>query len=137
MNLSNIVTSLAMSKRLKEAGFRSESCFIWRRWDDRHTGFVKQQEYDVIHAKEAFIGDVPAFCFQQLSKRLPQMIHDEEGEELQPSLVWGGQGYKLIYDNYKYYTPHVSWTATTAADVAAQAVIWCIENNYILTNKHG
>lgn len=125
--LSSQFTSLDMSKRLAEAGFKAESFFKWVRWKEERYGST---EWELIyhntneHKLNMFCDYLDAFHFQQLWEALPDTSVIEFGLKgktiFADELDYTGNRYRLR-DFRTNYLP----------DTVGESVLWCIEQGYI------
>lgn len=124
MTLENQVTSLKLSKRLKELGVKQESLFYWE-WQEGN-------DYDGWNLQYPLDGDVAAD-----NKRYLSAFTVAELGEMLPSIV---DGKFFQYDKSDlthrigYYLAELFWTqvADTEADARAKMLCYLLENK--LTN---
>lgn len=69
MKLEQQVTSLEISKRLKELGVKQESYFIWVEEGWRHIPFLSDRNH-------GYVGSCSAFTSSELGEMLPNCIED-------------------------------------------------------------
>lgn len=123
MNLQDQVTSLEISKRLKELGVKQESLFYWvKSWDVNgyFTGDEPEIEYlDIIEQYEMEKSIIcSAYTVAELGEMLPSMyteIHINENKE---------QRWDLTYKN-KF------WLDENEANARAKMLIYLLENKLI------
>lgn len=92
MKLEQQVTSLELSKKLKELGFEQNGYFSWLECDARSGGgwYVWQTDYD--HMIE--LPDCSAYTVAELGKMLPRKICDQD----QPLSGNKGKCYPLVIE---------------------------------------
>lgn len=139
MKLELQATSLEMSRELKEAGFKVNTCFyhiaeeVWFKTDFgsyNNKGQAMPGGYFV----EPYVAEIIfAYTFQQLWKVLPVKIL-RNGQECYKELNCGSG---VVY---KPRDGAIVFLATpldnrNIADTAAHAVLWCIKEKYIKLSK--
>jgi len=120
MDLENQVTSLELSKRLKELGFKQESLFYWSK-----NGGQKWKIENSFYFKVDKRADISAYTAADLGDMLPEYVEKDE------KIYWL-KGYKLLeyVENYTYNSLCI-FRADTEADARAKMLIYLRENNLI------
>lgn len=122
--LEKLVTSLEMSKRLKEAGVEIETPFYWAQEVNIFAQRVEGEFY-VLVGEVDDIGEDDllerAYTFQQLWEPLVNTCERNELEFMHGDreLFINGEGFGG--DNWP--------------DTAAEALLWCLENDYITLDE--
>jgi len=78
MRKEDIVVSLELAKKLKEAGVNSHSLFYWRIWDDKSVDLVMEHEddFDYSGVGRKVIEKIPAYTATELMGMLPSLIRE-------------------------------------------------------------
>lgn len=134
-NLQLQFTSLEMSKRLAEAGFRLDTPFWWvsksliqTKNNQYQFEVVGYDSHGIKMGNQKFVSDwahIPCYTFQQLWEALPIEIEDSplEAEKLKPR--YSTKAFSIGYE-------YVEWFyGDSLPDTAGEAILWCMENNYI------
>lgn len=128
MNLENQVTSLELSKQLRELGVKQESLFWWNTWGN------KLGNPFVTHTKGGWAKDmtpylVSAFTVAELGEMLPFFVNKDH--------VWAGQLMCVRHPHdwmVSYGTMKEAWikeSADTEADARAKMLIHLIKEKII------
>jgi len=122
MELSKQVTSLELSKRLKELGVKQESLFYWR--NVNYMGGEKIDKW-IIEKK----GDISAFTVAELGEMLPEYVCGKK-YDIGMCIVEILRIPKGMAE--KAPRPFISrFEAETEADARAKMLIYLLENNLI------
>ncbi|MHC1584604.1 MAG: hypothetical protein ACXQTM_08310, partial [Methanosarcinales archaeon] len=80
MRKEDIVVSLELAKRLKEAGVNSSSLFYWRIWDDKSVDIAMGDEDDLDYsgASRKVVEKIPAYTAAELMEKLPGFIRQSK-----------------------------------------------------------
>lgn len=132
MKLEQQVTSLEMSKKLKEAGFELDTPFYI---DQVGSVIVVDQDDPELSWDDDLLEDqlVKAYTFQQLWEALPKTIM---GPLHSISKELDAYGY-VHYSNDDGYSIDFEpgfrgiRDIDSTTDSAAQAILWCIKNGYL------
>lgn len=135
MTLNNQVSSLELSKKLRELGVKQESYFAW--FDGRATSlnacwevFPSTESYVVIGTE----GTCSAFTTSELGEMLPQNLQPETAAgETTYLQMWRNGEQDLWCVAYKDYMNRQRFTefADTEADARALCLIYLLENKLI------
>ncbi len=128
MKLESQVTSLELSKRLKELGVKQESYFQWRCTESEENPPHWHIEYgrDDFH----YPNYVSAFTVAELGEMLPESIEETEWTHILEIDHWDEGKWHIVYASAKGdYFAEVH--AETEADARAKMLIYLIENNLI------
>lgn len=135
MTLEQQVTSLDLSRRLKELGVKQKSLFWWSENEhDRYTGWVVFYKDEVLGTEERFSVDkevhISAFTVSELGEMLPGAIvtwsfADKSGCGVQFNVSLLGN--KRPYVNSKLIEEH----SDTLPDAMAKMLIYLVENKLI------
>lgn len=128
MELSSILTSLEVSKKLDELEFKTDTCFYWHKTVPGFQG----DDAILMHYKEDDITNdftealIRSYSFEQLFNLLPIKFNN-----LVTTLTRKNEILLMEIDKRKPNLDLVRFNNNNLADLAAEALIWCIENNYI------
>ena len=115
--LEQQVTSLELSKQLKELGVKQDSLFSWIEYDNggAHVEMTKwaKTQYGGIGRKEKDL--FAAFTVAELGEMLPQGTHS----------------FKFAESDYRVWNETVSFSEPKEADARAKMRIWLIENKLV------
>ncbi len=144
MKLENQITSLELSKKLRELGVKQESLFYWTQEKTPKNPNLHEYGYKQIdmpwvcmYSKQSELSassvfeEYSAYTVAELGELLPQyIVHDGLSCELQiiRSSVWRF-----------YYGGKILMTAgndDTEANARAKMLIYLLENNLITPNQH-
>lgn len=143
MNLESICTSLEMSKKLQEVGFKEETCFGWITIEhyqgEQEPAFETVLDY--LSDSKKYVDLIPAYTFEQIYKVLPEEISeifkDSDGKEYEVSqlgkLIYRFDGLWLV-GYYGYREDDINYS-DNLADATAKCFIWCVENNFLTLKK--
>lgn len=134
MKLENQVTSLELSKRLKELGVKQGSAFYWyfsiddNKWKITDNELLKDERWEWCSS----------FTVAELGKMLPRSI-EMKSSDIGFRGVWLSIGKTIDNDWYVMYSdPHpankyrtFAENAETTADSMAKMLIYLLENNLI------
>ena len=84
MKLEQQVTSLEISKRLKELGVKQNALFYWHVWDDESAGLQKMETEDL---GDTHGNSVSAFTVAELGEMLNE-VSDEAMDKLPEKFWW-------------------------------------------------
>ncbi len=137
MGLSKLVTSLAMSKKLKEAGFEMDTPFWWTyEWDINNwkTGEkCVSLDFEIEQSEVEEFKLYPSYTFQQLWEVLVMAVTPIRVDGLSSVVLDQGElrihGYSSTGDGFERYP------VVHLPDAVAQAILCGIENSYIDVNK--
>ena len=132
MQLEKQVTSLELSKRIKELGVKQESLFWWHRsWDNINK--KENEPYILFNNYEILESDFSAFTVAELGELLP--VRNYNGEQTEDLANWS------TFKSDDKWICHLSWRYTrtnaehieadTEADVRAKMLIYLLENKLI------
>lgn len=134
MTLEQQVTSLEISKRLKELGVKQEGIFDWCEIDENDWMLLlrKQKEFEALREK---YGDneavVSAFTVAELGEMLPKSQKTKEGILDLWCVKLHNDTWATVYlktgDNYSEYDQY----ADTEADARGKLLIYLLENNLL------
>ena len=114
MTLEKQVTSLELSKRLKELGVKQESFAFWHEATNGTVTLINRDRW-----LPAILADIySAFTVAELGEMLPQNYGTR----------YDGQGWSVYDGNGKYV---VGMSTDTEADARAKMSIYLIENNFL------
>lgn len=128
MKLESQITSLEISKRLKELGVKQESLFWWNEGDSPAGGSTFQLEdskYPDLIAYEDY-ECISAFTVAELGEMLPNMV---EGRILSCDKVEENL-YEVYYEGSKFDSCYIQ-KSNTEADARGKCLIYLIENSLI------
>ena len=122
MTLEQQVTSLEISKRLKELGVKQESLFWWHHerledtdevdsWGENHLGVWQNV--------------VSAFTVAELGEMLPEVIRKDEWLTCEKTI---GGVWKISYSYFDGVNRDNFQTADTEADARGKMLIYLLEN---------
>lgn len=116
------VTSLKISKQLKEAGFEVDTPFAW---------MISVSGKDMVDAPITKRGhQLPCYTFQPLWEALPEIIEDG-AIRYNKMLIDDTMLYSGIYFGFNGYEKQPIYKNTTMIDKLAEAVLWGIKEGYI------
>ena len=131
--MENNVTSLSVSKKLKEAGFKIKKQLIWVKYDDGSFGLSNRkyffssagEKYNPLHKTEHY----NAYQVNELLAELPHSIRpkDKSRVYLEPRI--GRDNYSVCY-HLCFECPVGTQKADTLQDTLALMWIWLKENGY-------
>lgn len=126
--LDKQVTSLILSKKLKELGVPQESLFAWCEWQEVHNENTWSIEIDDVDGHGGAIARISAFTVAELGEMLPVAFWSSRHK-----IKWECGKSMLQYDNWrKHLIPNVDIeNAEKEADARAKMFIYLIENNFI------
>lgn len=136
-NIQNHVTSLELSKRLKELGVKQESLFYW---NDSGLGLAHcQVEFIGSVSQNNLTGQKPnfysAFLASELGEMLPFFI-EHNGKICNLVQEKTGQTWYLRYkhETKNTVTALISFKDDTEVDALAKMLIYLLENNLLSVN---
>lgn len=131
MILESLVTTKETSEKLRDVGFKAETCFFW-------TDNGEKGKFRVICAEEAEhlkeVQDfaktfpkrfIPCYTFQQPWEALPLSIDKPSNTKLLRGRQWGAE-YSIQYEKTVVNGNYLP-------DIAGEAILWCIEEGYLKT----
>lgn len=116
------VTSLDVSRRLKELGVRQESVFAWVLTENKKSGEI---EHNICYEWDVFppyvVECISAFTVSELGETLPYRVHRKTwSSQLHPNSGW-----ECSYEN------SIVKTAETEANARGKMLIYLLENNLV------
>lgn len=120
-NLPHLVTSLELSKRLKELGCKQDSLFYWDDHSDIGEGFIVTQEPDYTDA-------VSAYTAEELGEMLPKW-YATYSDTIKDREVFICEQGDMTKPPYKFFE------AETMADAMAEMLIFLLTYNLITLTK--
>lgn len=124
MKIEELVTNVELSKKLQEAGVDLPTPFWWLNWE--------LDKWKIVDSDMGSKSAVKAYTFEQLWEVLPQYI---KVQEKHPTKVLDGD--QVVYIRYTEGLLGATkfFRADNLADAAAEALLWCLENEYITLEK--
>ena len=129
MRKEDIVVSLELAKKLKEAGVNSHSLFYWRVWSDGVVDIAMEHEddFDYSGAGRKVKEKIPAYTAAELIEKLPGFIRPSKNERYILSIHKFCDGYVVGYERcydsvLKFFLQE--FESEKLADALAQALIW-------------
>lgn len=135
MNLKAQVTSLELSKRLKELGVKQKSQFVYARfWSARKDVPIEMQWNLVLDEPNAYDTTLTSEFYD-----IVQAYSVAELLEIEPALCYGlrkgEEGWGHLAINYKEHTTVLQGYWETCADAVAAMLIHLIEQNLLDPKK--
>jgi len=131
MRKEDIVVSLELAKKLKEAGVDSPSLFYWRVWSDKSVDLVMEHEddFDYSGVGRKVIEKIPAYTAAELMEKLPERIRVSERQHFYLVVYKLSISYKVNYDHtfFDIIETLCEFENRKLSDALAQALIWCRE----------
>ena len=128
MRKEDIVVSLELAKRLKEAGVNSPSLFYWRVWDDKSVDIAMEHEddFDYSGAGRKVVEKIPAYTAAELMEKLPERIRVSERQHFFLVVYKLSISYKVNYDHtfFDIIETLCEFENRKLSDALAQALIW-------------
>ena len=132
MRKEDIVVSLSLAKRLKEAGVNSPSLFYWRIWDDKSVDIAMEHEddFDYSGAGRKVTEKIHAYTVMELIDALPSSIKMKVKEKEYDYMLTIHKGnsnwYAVSYESGSCDDFDVlqEFASEKLADALAQALIW-------------
>lgn len=121
MTLESQLTSLELSKRLKELGARQKSLFYWDYYQDQSRIIYPSYEYRKLNL-EKFGNYISAFTVAELGEMLPQCTLSWRTPKGVNPTTWHCE------DRGRF---EFTAQANTEADARAKFLIYLLENNLI------
>lgn len=122
MKLEKQVTSLEISKRLKELGVKQESFFHW----------CGLKNYNIQYGDFSYMGDViSAFTVAELGEMLLPEVDSGKTNEGSPAYVKGGKWISCLMHKSGERISHRVY-GETEADARGKMLIYLIENKLIM-----
>lgn len=143
MKLEQQLTSLELSKRLKELGVRQESIFYWQQGYKEMKGTESASFFEVTQVKtesKKGMRCFSAFTVAELGELLPRELEDAEDEEFSMSIERHAKGHgmwaviwtSLTLDGDVIRIDRVPiMPEFTMADAMAKMLIYLIENDIL------
>lgn len=142
MKLEQQVTSLELSKRLKELGVKQESLFYWHnysltaygwsKWNfNKNDWYITDESYiKEINDSNGYTSSIPKEAEEYSAYTVAEL-----GEMLPSYFASHNRGFKdmgdwLCFDNGEN-KPDISQRAETEADARAKCLIYLLENNLL------
>jgi len=122
MNLEQQVTSLALSKRLKELGVKQESIFFWSYYDDGHS----KDKPGIAFADNCNLSFMENLVSAFTVAELGQLLYGEETPHSK-----GGGGYWETSEYYDLVDGRHRITADTEAEARGLMLAHLIENKLL------
>jgi len=130
MNTEQKVTSLELSKQLKEAGAKQESEYRWEtesKWTDTGVALIrKPMGWNYVRRSQ-----YAAFDCAELLERLPRELEHEDALYHLAVHVWGStdEPYTAEYENSTGGT--LKYTiANTPAEALGKLYLWCLKEGH-------
>ncbi len=128
MKLENQVTSLEISKKLRELGVKQDAVFSWgiKKWKG------KKAKHELCwNTKTLYHDQISAFTVAELGEMLPCLIQIKEHEN--ELTTWKRHdfqsvGYKAVYIS----EITIAFSADTEADARGKMLIYLLENKLII-----
>jgi hypothetical protein len=127
MKLENQVTSLELSKKLKELGFPQDSLFYWF---NPYFRKCSDSEYK-LEQGQGSQKDISSYTVAELGELLPSTIHINGMGNVPMWTGRNGYGEWLIEYHITFNPPVVEIIEKTEADCRAKMLIWLTGNGYI------
>lgn len=141
MKLENQVTSLELSKRLKELGVSQDSYFNWcsighETSGDRGIEILNQDKYEYYSDYDEVQVICSAYTVSELAEMLPKyMIIEQNGVKYSCDLqIIRSSVWRFYYGEPHYKEESIIYTALTGdseADARARFLIYLLENKLI------
>lgn len=129
MNLPHLVTSLELSKRLKELGVKQDSLFYWNEVKDPGGRWSWVIETKPMSMKGADGNSFSAYTAGELGEMLPNKIGDEH-----LLLIWKNSDWNVTYEDIDGGKIIVK-SSKTLADGMALMLIHLLTSNLITLTK--
>lgn len=133
MNIESQVTSLELSKRLKELGVKQESLFYWELLP-AHESTSGKEEWTLEYGKN-HSDTFSAFTVAELGNLLPYMIQDIEFDEVFLHFRKDEDGWNCWYEGQleggKEYIFHEVFVADNEVDCRAKMLVYLLKNKFI------
>jgi len=117
-------TSLELSKRLYEKGFRGEHKKVWIKTDGEWIKVDSEIGYGM------FKGAIPAYTFTEIWLALPKEI-EHEGKLLYIRITCGRKGMFIEYSTPDPLGGEVYFSHASPAEVVGLLLEWCIDNGHV------
>lgn len=131
MNLESQVTSLELSKKLKQLGVKQESIFVWEYYDDQCHG-IKYLPYSVIPDIYNKFQIYSAFTVSELGNILPKTLKDNLGDVFELHCCFDPKGgCYVFYVIDGEHIEHESKCDYSEANARAKMLIYLIENGMV------
>lgn len=140
MKLEDQVTSLELSKKLKELGVKQESLFWWTRTFTRKSGEYKEDsEWYLQFKKNGIGGHYSAFTVAELGELLPKSVNYENNDLVVLSRKsWSIKNNNSIWFCGLYIVNgdrRIGFYADTEANARAKCLQYLLEENIISVNE--
>jgi len=128
MRKEDIVISLELAKKLKEADVNSPSLFYWRVWDDGSVDLaMEEDDFDYSGTGREVKEKIPAYTAVELMEKLPGFIRQPKNWKYILSIHKFCDGYAVGYERcynnvLKFFLQE--FESEKLADALAQALIW-------------
>ena len=128
MRKEDIVVSLELAKKLKEAGVNSHSLFYWRIWDDKSVDIVMEHEddFDYSGAGRKVTEKISAYTATELIEELPSLVRTPEGNHFTLCVYKESNSYIVQYEGWRCDEIETlcEFENRKLVDACAQALIW-------------
>lgn len=132
-NIQKHVTSLELSKKLKELGFKQESYFSWIRRERER----KYSVWNPTEESEFSIGDevdkIPAYLASELWELLPEFLAESDGYYSRWHVTWSllpDAELRMVNNIMGHSLEYFTDDDKSVANVIARAMIYLMENGY-------
>ena len=126
MRKEDIVVSLELAKKLKNAGVNSSSLFYWRIWDDKSVDIAMgdEDDFDYSGASRKVVEKIPAYTATELMGMLPECIRVSGHFYLVVYKL--SNSYKVDYERMLFDEIETlcEFANRKLSDALAQALIW-------------
>ena len=128
MRKEDIVISLELAKKLKEADVNSPSLFYWRVWDDGSVDLaMEEDDFDYSGTGREVKEKIPAYTAVELMEKLPGFIRQPKNWKYILSIHKFCDGYAVGYERcynnvLKFFLQE--FESEKLADALARALIW-------------
>lgn len=130
MKIEDQITSLELSKRLKQLSVKQQSIFCWSEKETVPRG----REYRLYYKGENVEGnklDYSAFTSSELGDMLPWVIN----EKFHFQNIKSGYNWLIAYVEHDSLPPLICIIDDYEANCRAKMLIWLIENGYVKYEK--
>lgn len=138
MKLEHQVSSLELSKKLKELGVKQKSLFYWEnKWAGSSDEDAGKDVISYGNSGYHTMRLCSAFTVAELGEMLPDNIKHKGNSywmKTNKSKLSSGEIYHVVYyeDNHPIYGGIISFTADTEADARAKMLVYLLENKLIM-----
>ena len=132
MRKEDIVVSLSLAKKLKEAGIEHDSLWYWIRWKDKDKWNIKcPDEYMKREWKfSPLVEYYSAYTATELMEKLPSLVRTPEGNHFTLCVYKESNSYIVQYEGWRCDEIETlcEFENRKLADALAQALIWVKKN---------